>query len=503
MKLGKNILYTILTLLLMATYSNAETYQWYFSDDNTGNPAGHDTNNNGTKDSPWKSLSKARSMLFTLSSSDVATLYFDRGDSWTYDWGINGVLSIRAGKVTITSYGSGNKPVFDGEINFSNPPEKIIDPTPYRYYSFIDINAKNATIKNLEIKNGYGKGVVIRQDGATVQENLIHNMGATMIDVAGTATTRNATIQKNELHTGQQLNLYKIYTGWGPAIGMVRRVSTGSIIRYNKIYDIYGEGIIAGDCTVEYNLISDTYSAALYAAPHGQAGGDLVVRYNIVIGTKDETYTTLKAQHPANPANRPWSSLAGVCITDERTGGNNENCHVQVYGNIVIGCYRGIKIYNELDDSDPIPLVDIYNNTLIDNLYNIEIGMAQGIKRFDLINIFNNSLIKYNTYLYGKQTFVQAGLLPSPKVSIEGNRFWTEGETPSPHFKNTINFNSKEILYDDIPMKIKNIITDWSKMNDFTSVHFNYSTNEWNIGAGLPESEFLKPPKNINIFASL
>ncbi|WP_319405972.1 right-handed parallel beta-helix repeat-containing protein [uncultured Desulfosarcina sp.] len=484
MKLVKTTFYTILIIFLLSSYSNAQTYHWYFSDDSTGNPIGNDQYNNGSKLSPWKSLSKANAMLAKLSSSDIATLYFDRGDIWAFDWAINGVLKISSGTVTITDYGSGKKPVFDGEIDFSNPPAGIIDPSPYRWHAVISVNSPNATIENIEIKRNYGMGIITSKNGMTVQDCVFHDSGATSIgnSTSPGATSLNTTIQRNEFYNGQQLNFYKIYTGWGAAIGLVSCEATGSVIRYNKLSNIYGEGIIVGDCTVEYNFISDTYSAGIYCAPHKDDGGHIIIRYNLVVGTSDPTYYIAKTD------GRKWSSMHGIGITDEWPTGNNDNCYQEVYSNIVIGCYRGIKIYTLYNDKlnmipDNIPKADIYNNILADNRTNFDIGWSGGISNYDEINIFNNKMIKSSTSKLGAQTAVESGLLPVAKVNILKNEFWTKDETPSPNYNNTENFNEGQILLNSLQAeKILNDLAEWYNIKNVNDVKFDYSTKKWHTG---------------------
>ena len=163
----------ILTLILLFLCSNVwgATYNWYFSDDATGNAAGNDSTGDGSITTPWKSLSKANTQIASLSSGDIATLYFDRSDTWTFTSN-NDVLTIRKSNVTIDAYGSGAKPIFDGDDSY--PTGLTGSDVPYRYAITIANSGTpistvtNVHINNLNIRNMYpGGGIAFSGIDAT------------------------------------------------------------------------------------------------------------------------------------------------------------------------------------------------------------------------------------------------------------------------------------------------------------------------------------------------
>ena len=116
-------LLTFMTLCLSPLLANAATYNWYFSNDATGNPAGNDISGDGSIAHPWKTLTKAQNQINSLRYNDTVNLFFDRGDTWNFDTGAVSTthtygLTIDSTDPTvhIDAYGAGNKPIFDGLV---------------------------------------------------------------------------------------------------------------------------------------------------------------------------------------------------------------------------------------------------------------------------------------------------------------------------------------------------------------------------------------------------
>ena len=160
-------------------------------------------------------------------------------------------------------------------------------------------------------------------------------------------------------HTGQQLWRYeKRPAGWGPALDFLNnQLCTGNTIKYNLVYDIYGEGIDNHNGTTEYNVVGDTYSVAIYVAPHEQAAGaDTIVRYNFVMSSSSADYRVLDGRTGYN----------GIGILDEDALGDNSSGAFQIYGNIVINRYQGIYVKNaHVATGGAFASIKIYNNLII------------------------------------------------------------------------------------------------------------------------------------------
>lgn len=138
--------------------------EYYLSD------SGSDSND-GTINSPWKSLSKISAT--TLFPGDK--VYFNRGDTFLGKYTINGSGS-EVNPILITSYGSGDKPILDGAVGASagGDHEEAI---------YIE-NQDNITIDGLEIKNDrtvsrsgvndeFSFGISIHNSSDEIMENFI------------------------------------------------------------------------------------------------------------------------------------------------------------------------------------------------------------------------------------------------------------------------------------------------------------------------------------------
>lgn len=98
-----------------------------------------DDSNEGTKNSPWKTLNKVNEAIAAKDKNTKYTICFKRGDTFS------GKLSLDS-NVTVTAYGSGDKPLFlSYPKNESNPSDwTLIDPQNniYRYnQKIIDVGS--------------------------------------------------------------------------------------------------------------------------------------------------------------------------------------------------------------------------------------------------------------------------------------------------------------------------------------------------------------------------
>ena len=86
-------------------------FDYYVSDDATGNPAGIDTNA-GTQANPWKTLANVN-IADNYDPAYAVNVYLDKADTWaeTLTVPTSGAASY---PITYTSYGTGAKPIIDG-----------------------------------------------------------------------------------------------------------------------------------------------------------------------------------------------------------------------------------------------------------------------------------------------------------------------------------------------------------------------------------------------------
>ncbi len=422
-------LLTLMTLCSLPLLANAATYNWYFSDDAAGNAAGNDTTGDGSEAKPWKTLSKAQSQIDSVNSGDTVNLYFDRGDTWSYNsaqvskrvtYGIE--IGTDDPIVNINAYGSGDKPAFDGLVsNFSSVPVHNQSNGPLKWNTFFQFQRADCSVTNVEIKRVYGIGIALKDDGGlrfTLSYSYIHDFGSVALDTdtTGSFTLEDCVAEYNTMHTGQELYRYSKMSGWGPAIDFNDSSETvdDNIARYNVIYNIYGEGINNMNGITEYNVIGDTRSIAINTSNHANdALAGTIVRYNLIVHSdwSSSIYSS--------------SSSAGIRVFDEKIGGDNSKADISIYGNIVINRGIGIWAFQSQDPGNPYGSVKIYNNTVIDcHLANFYIKDPQ---EFTHGYVYNNTSI-----LYDRTGSKHANNIDiSSTWNVDNNHFWTTGGSPS------------------------------------------------------------------------
>lgn len=424
---------TLLTLTILYSFpllANAATYNWYFSDDAAGNAAGNDSTGDGSIGNPWKTLSKAKTQIDTAGSGDTVNLYFDRGDTWT----VNTLLKVQIHGfevesdnpiVNMDAYGSGNLPCIDGGItDFSTAPAHDPDSGPLRWSEVFRFSRENCSVSNMEFKQIYGDVIeLIGATGFRLSNCNIHHFGQAANKIEGTMT--NAIIEYNTVHTGQQLWRYALRSsGWGGGISFSGGNSYDNIVRYNLVYDIFGEGIINPGGITEYNVVGDTYSTAIYGSPHAPIDTrDTVMRYNFVImsGSSDYRYP-----YPIPSIHNGRAGSHGIGLIDERVNepGSNANADIEIYGNIVINTYYGIYAKNHnVATNGAFKSIKIYNNLVIDcSLSNYYVSFPEG---FDAGYVYNNSSI-----LYDRTTSNHTNNNLDAGWGVDNNHFWTTGGSP-------------------------------------------------------------------------
>ncbi|MCD4769775.1 MAG: right-handed parallel beta-helix repeat-containing protein [Bacteroidales bacterium] len=424
MRLRILMLLTLTILYSFPLLANAATYNWYFSDDAAGNAVGNDRTGDGSIGNPWKTLNKAQTEIDAVTSADTVNLYFDRGDTWADDTAAVAQVNIYGlligsddPAVNIDAYGSGSNPIFDGQVtDFKRVPVHNATTGPYQWNRIFEFKRNNCSVKNFMIKQCYGNAIYLNNaDDFILQYCTLYSLGASGINQSQAYNIENITIANNTIHTAQQLYRYSKRPGWGGAIGLGKSISgpgaIGHVIRHNLIYDVYGEGIIGPGSIVEYNVVGDTWSYAIHVAPFDYDGHDIIVRYNIVIGSNSATYKLGR------------ENGSGIVHFDETYGvGSNAEADIEIYGNIVINRGFGIRVY----DMDGDKSIKVFNNLCIDNGYNYYFDDPG-----DATNgyVYNNSSILYDRV--DKVHTAKSITFPRANWTIENNHFWTTGGSPT------------------------------------------------------------------------
>ena len=483
--IGLLLLALIITFTIISP-THAATYNFYFSKSGGGSTC--------SAKSPCAKVSDAQTKVNGVGSSDTVNLYFNRGDTWSFKtaaatktlcFGI--FVGSNGPTVNVDAYGTGNKPVFDGQVSdFKSVPSHNTVTGPFYWNRIFEFRKANCSVKNIEIKRVYGVGVYLRdagETGFTLKYCDINNFGDAALYCKN--GNKNILVESNTVHTGQQLMRYnkRSGVGWGGAIHMVTEHSTsyapfGSIVRYNLVYDIAGEGIMAGNSIIEYNVVGNTASSAIDIVPHNWDARQSIVRYNFMIMSDWNThdYDTLLNGKGAQPV--------GTRVFDEQVGkGNNLNCDIQIYGNVIINNNIGIWIFNNRGtNADKFGSVKIYNNLIIDShVANIR---ALDHWQFTNMKIYNNASILYDRtnvkHVQDSDESYPAGW------TIDNNAFWTSGGSP------TVRSNWR-----------KNYVTSNPKLPGEEVYHIDWDgqtgTTYWK---NITINKHLFPPSNSSLFNS-
>jgi len=412
---------TLLTFTMLCSFpllANAATHNYYFSNAGSGNTC--------SQGSPCATLAIARTKINDIGSEHIVNLYFNRGDTWSANTSAvnkticHGLLVDENNDpaVNIDAYGSGNDPIFDGLVsNFSTAPAHNSTTGPLFSNRFFEFKRNNCSISNIEIKRVYGHGIFLNPSNYfTLDSCNIHDFGAGGISTSSGTGGSHITVINNTFHTGQELWRYSKRSGWEAAIQLTsaNHLCEDNIIRYNVVYDIYGEGIQTPNSLCEYNIVGNTYSIAINNAPQNWDSKTTTIRYNIVTASD-------------------WNSSAypgatGIRVMDEYTGGSNANADIQIYGNIVINRSFGVRIFSPEDPENPFGSVKIYNNTVIDS-HNCNMYVAHP-EEFTSIKIYNNSFILYDQ-TGARHVLDYQNFLPHANWTIDNNHFWTTGGSPT------------------------------------------------------------------------
>jgi hypothetical protein len=365
-------------------------YEWYFS------TSGNDSTGNGSQETPWKSLAKINSQIATLTNgTDSATIYLKRGDTWTLT--SNTGIQVTRSDVSIGAYGTGDKPIIDGNDYYPHD----------NHVNVITIGASgssdpvtNVHIDSLVIQNTHDTTSVVEGGGGiqfvgtiggasgtftgpgSVTNCELSNFGWQAISIYRVPNTLGedyaVKIENNYIHGTGWWSAVNSYTENGPqAINANDGYSSGHIARHNRIDLTHNEAIGAGGfALVEYNHISGTHNPSIYWDPRGASPAiPCIIRYNLV--WSDQTYS--------------MDTASGIRIYDEVPAtGSNADADIQIYGNIIAGnFYAGLDIRNVSGGSN-YGSVKAYNNTIIDTDRNIVLAYPA---LFNAIDIRNNASI--------------------------------------------------------------------------------------------------------------
>lgn len=453
----------LLVIFIFPSWVQAATYKFYFSSGAGGNPVGNDSSGDGSQSNPWKSLSKAQQKINSYNSTDIVYLYFDRGDSWTWDSSaVKKTLAKFYIKSTnpvvhIDAYGSGGRPIFDGLVNdFSSVPSHNVTTGPFSWNRFFDIDKTNCSISNIEIKRVYGHGIFLKEaHNFTLSHCYIHDFGVSaIVPIGGNIALHGCTAAFNTIHTGQQLYRYDKKNGWGGGLVFTTpsqySASYDNHVHHNVIYDIYGECITSNSGIMEYNVVGDCGSVALNIPAHGYDFPEAVVRYNYVVYSNHAKSAYIRHDN---------GMKACVRVHDEAQGGNNNSGLIEIYGNVFVNYPTGIQmvcseeslsggLMDQCDAQAAIGNVKIHHNLIIDpQLSGIRTNTSKPPYTIaNNLELHDNSIVFFDRSGTDSDFVRDNDLLPVDGWSVYNNHYWSLGESPIVPTEWKKNYNTQDPL---------------------------------------------------------
>jgi hypothetical protein len=392
--------------------TSASGNNWYFSN-SSGTDSGNDCTN---QNNPCKTLSKLNAKINSMTNNvDSANIYLKRGDTWTLTSNSD-AIDVDKSNITIDAYGTGNKPVIDGNGLYPNTMNSTgVRPVGYAIHIGSD-SISNIYIRNIRLYDMFGGGIIYSgSSGARgpggIQYCEFEKLGSTAINLYELPNTGGAAvlIENNWIY-----DVSNFFATSDPSLGWPQAINSnnhsyGHECRYNVIRDNYGEGIgCNGFDIVEYNVVADTKNPGIYCEPARNSGSrhSSIVRYNLVWQSSTGPYNS-----------------TGIRVYDEKVEGDNSDITYTIYGNTVVGRNVGIGVRNP--ESNPFGGVYVYNNTLIDNNVNLVVQSPAGFDELEIINnasVVNSSASKHyevwNSSAYPAATTIGPNFYEGDGISL-------------------------------------------------------------------------------------
>ena len=397
----KRFLYIlIISLVLVSPVFSAD---YYFADDGSDDASCSDC----TSVSPCQTLAKIESCLNAGAGN---TAYLKMDDTWTVTTNAERIIMTQSNSTIKAWPASGtNKPIINGGgTNFGG----------YNGYPLVGATGgiTGIDIDGLHVHNSYSDGIGLDGDSssagdATIQNCTIHDIGWSAVNAYGWRNNIGTiTIKNNETY---DICNYPEDQGWTTGGWPSSIYGVNLVAQYNKIYNVHGEGIICagGDCTIEYNDISDTYSIPIYTDPFLKTIGTDIIRYNLIWADTDgDNYAHVV------------SVVSAIRLDDEHpTSGTNTSTAIEIYGNVVVGSwYGGIDLRNRSGGSN-WGSVKAYQNTFIDTQRNYILSFAQ---LFNAIDIRNNISVVNSDIASSAVHMAVWNTTSYPESTTIGPNFW-------------------------------------------------------------------------------
>ncbi|MBK7380986.1 MAG: T9SS type A sorting domain-containing protein [Ignavibacteriales bacterium] len=348
----KNVLYYVLFIVLSISI-NAQT-NYYIS-----SSLGNDDNNGLSPDSAFRSLTRINILAESGIFQGGDSILFMRGDEWKGEFLVFGedANGDYDDPITLSSFGYGAKPIFNGENEFSEFDSSIS--------IGITISSPNFVISNIEIMN-YSKDGIHADVGSgkilnlVVDSVFIHNTGSTYFTY-----------------------VYGIYTE-----------GKNAKILNSFITETYNDGIfmLGANCELGYSRIINAGS--------GPRGDALQLKYADNFWVHDNIMTSDDLDH-------------GIAITKQREGEGEPEfiggifernyCEGNLWG-LDVGGYGTIVRYNQFISNRAYGLkirghyVRAYDNFIKNTEQGIALGTPWVTGLVGHIELYNNTIVNTSEF---------------------------------------------------------------------------------------------------------
>lgn len=333
------------------------------------NKKGNDGNDGKTDATAWQSVDNVRKDHL----DDGDSVFFKCGDTWEKESIFINWNGLPDKKSIVGAYHDdgiigvrGNKPILDGLDGF---PET-------KYHSLIvGYKVDHVYAENFRMINSEGKGITMH-DGVdlSIRGMEINNMKHAALHFI---RVKNGLIEGNDATNCGRVRIENPGTNYPSTIG-AHQECDGIVIRKNKVYQNYGEGIgsyhWSKNILIENNVCFDN-KVNIYLT----LAQDMTVRHNLVYRT--DTF------HDSRPGE--GRGILAYCENSYPDVGPIAN--INVYGNLIARCGVGISVTPDKHDSIA-ENVNFFNNTIVDNEKNFYSAECASDRDGDFkdCKVFNN-----------------------------------------------------------------------------------------------------------------
>jgi parallel beta-helix repeat protein len=301
---------------------------------------GNDSNNTGTIDRPFASISRA------IEEADPGETIQVRGGTYYPSRGIwigEKDSGTAGAPITIRGYNN-ERPVIDGSSISGNSP-------------IFNINANYLNIEGFDLQYSPQAGITVwGADNVNIKDNIVHHSKDTGIFVGhdwASNRPKNVIVEDNTVYKSSLKNSARnSSSGWGLGIA---GFGSNMTIANNKVFENYGEGIgVSGKGNkVTNNTSYNNFSAEIY-----------VVNAEGAVVEKNLAYHTGESDFLRN-INGQWQPSAGIAIAKEYSTNEVLNSNLDnntIRNNVVVGGSTGLY-YGNYEAGGGLKNTEIVNNT--------------------------------------------------------------------------------------------------------------------------------------------